>query len=210
MWHFLQTPTFSSSVLRWSPNISSQIEDTGHMDCNVLVIAIDYVATGKIIYIFYSKSLTSHQQTTFYLMLYLLASAFMQTHFLHMDHEKIGVICSGLSDNSAGTLEQEAFTDETCYIYRLKNEPSVLFCLCKTSVHPEQAYSWVDQVKKCPKYFTYYNSYHEWNNSMNDHRSMRVAWKVLELSTPDKSLLVFGPNLLTGGQLEYYTVCIWL
>lgn len=78
----------------------------------------------------------------------LLFIGFVQTHFLwDSDNvQRIGVICSGLTDNSVNSLDQEDFTDETCYIYRLQNEPSILFCQCNTKVQPEQAHSWVQQV----------------------------------------------------------------
>lgn len=38
---------FSSSVLRWSPDVRDSIEKDGGLACNVLVVAIDPVATGK-------------------------------------------------------------------------------------------------------------------------------------------------------------------
>ena len=73
-------------------------------------------------------------------------TGFIQSYFLHKETEKIGVLCSGLTDKSTNTLDQEAFTDETCYIYRLKHEPSVVFCQCNTKVSPQHSYSWVQQV----------------------------------------------------------------
>lgn len=37
---------FSSTVLRWSPEAQSQINKDGGIVCNILVIAIDAIATG--------------------------------------------------------------------------------------------------------------------------------------------------------------------
>ena len=74
-------------------------------------------------------------------------TGFVQTYFLHKEAERIGILCSGLTEHTANTLDQDAFTDETCYIYRVKSQPSILYCQCNTKVLPEQAYSWVDKVR---------------------------------------------------------------
>lgn len=79
-----------------------------------------------------------------------VATAFVQSHFLARDEDRdlIGVICSGLHSNAANSLTQEEVTDETCYIYSLKSDPSVIICQCRTAVQNEQCHSFVEQVRK--------------------------------------------------------------
>jgi len=80
---------------------------------------------------------------------------FVQTHFLHQDVQLVGVICSGLTDRTVNTFDQQAFTDESCFIYSLEKEPSILFCQCNIKVQPEQAYSFVDQVELDGSYLSF-------------------------------------------------------
>jgi len=184
-----ETSTFSSSVLRWSPDVRDSIEKDGGLACNVLVVAIDPVATG-----------------------------FVQTHFLwDSDNvQRIGVICSGLTDNSVNSLDQEDFTDETCYIYRLQNEPSILFCQCNTKVQPEQAHSWVQQlfggIKAVHTYVAVLS-----HKSVNDYRceitssQLKVPFLKALKTTHFQGAPLCGyleqPNIIDGLPAQIMTYC---
>ncbi|XP_013414772.1 proteasome assembly chaperone 1 [Lingula anatina] len=109
----------SPAVLRWSPQVRSEIESSPNqcLHCSILIIAVGQAATG-----------------------------FTQCYVLSQQSEKIGAICTGLDDKDTSTLSQDAHSDKTCYIYRLVHKPEVVVVQCKTEVQAAQAFSWTQQL----------------------------------------------------------------
>ncbi|XP_067946109.1 proteasome assembly chaperone 1-like [Watersipora subatra] len=176
-----------SSVLQWSPEALAEMKREGGLECGILVIAIDSVATG-----------------------------FVQTHLLYEGAERLGVLCSGLSDNCINTLDQESFTDETCYIYRLRSHPSILFCQCNTKVIPEQSSSWVQQL------FSSVKSIHTYvavlsHKSVSEYRSIQApsqinvpflrALKTTHFQGTPICRYLEQPNIIDGLPAQIITHC---
>nr|UCK81621.1 proteasome assembly chaperone 1 [Arenicola marina] len=113
-------PSRNVSV-QWSPMAKEEMSTAADqkLACTVLIIALGPEATGFV-------------QT------YLLAEQETQT---------LAVLTSGLSEQDINSFCQQAPTDKTCYVQRLKDKPHFLTVMCNTPhTSPEQSFSWCEQL----------------------------------------------------------------
>ncbi|XP_078698155.1 proteasome assembly chaperone 1-like [Branchiostoma floridae x Branchiostoma belcheri] len=110
------------AVLRWSAQAKQEISESPNdcIECSALIVAIGPVATG-----------------------------FIHTYLLHQETEILGMIGSGLSENTCNAFEQTSPADATCFLHRLKSAPSVILCQCNVDVPSEMMFSWTQQLFSC-------------------------------------------------------------
>ncbi|XP_071956786.1 proteasome assembly chaperone 1-like [Antedon mediterranea] len=165
-------------VLRWCPSIRKQIEGGNRLTCSVLVVAVGAEAVG-----------------------------FCQAYLLPEDPEILGVFSTRMTTLDKNSFSQKADLDKTCYIHRIASSPEVLVVLCKSTVAPEQSFTWTEQlfehIKTENLYVTVLSS-----SLVTEYRSSRL---VSELPTPflralrstaykakPQSPFLESPNMVSG------------